>query len=101
MSYLKLLGQLRRTLKDDTVSLFYHGIFDDDFTDKFISIIAFDSERKVRGKMAFVMAESFQNVIRHKDETLDLNNTNTFGIRGRTEWMHIFSSNLVNNEVRN
>ena len=98
--YLELLRQFRTTFTNDQVSLFYHGIFDDDFTDKFISILAFDSERRVKGKMAFVMAESFQNIIRHRDEEIDDDNSNSFGIRGTKDWMHIFSSNLVDENAK-
>ena len=100
MSHLNLLEQLRLSFKGDTMSLFYHGVFDDEFTDKFISLASFDSERKVKGRIAFVLAESFQNVIRHKDEVLDGANNNTFGVRGKGNWMHIFSSNLVDPEVK-
>ncbi|MCB9223342.1 MAG: SiaB family protein kinase [Crocinitomicaceae bacterium] len=92
--------KFRKFLRNDSISLFYHGIFDDEFTDKFISLVAVDNKRRVQGRMAFVLAESFQNIIRHKDEEIDTNNSNSFGVRVSEQWMHIFSSNLVGSEVK-
>lgn len=96
--HLKLIAQLRECFREDSVSLFYHGDFDDFFTEKMITLIGFDSKNKIRGNLAFVIAESFQNVVRHKNEFLGKGNENVFGIRGRKNQTHVFSSNLVVDE---
>ena len=101
MEHISLINHLRITFINDTVSLFYHGDFSDFYTDKIISIIQGDAQKKLRGRLSFVMAESFQNVVRHKDDTLSHVNHNVFGIRGNEDFVHIFSSNLVSESVKN
>ena len=55
---LKLLSQLRKHFKEETVSLYYHGDFDDAITDKIITLMSFESKKKIRGNLAFTIAES-------------------------------------------
>ncbi|UKN01293.1 DUF6272 family protein [Paracrocinitomix mangrovi] len=98
--HLKILDQLRRHFKRDKVCLFYHGEFEDYFTEKMIALIGMQSDRKIRGNLAFVITESFQNIVRHKNSFLGEGNHNVFGIRGSEVFMHIFSSNLVVDEVK-
>ena len=97
---LQLISQLRKCFGEDSVSLFYHGDFDDYFTEKMITLIGFESKSKIRGNLAFVIAESFQNIVRHKNAFLGIGNENVFGIRGRKSHVHVFSSNLVVAEVK-
>jgi Family of unknown function (DUF6272) len=96
--HLKLLSQLRKCFNEDTVSIFYHGDFDDSITDKMISLVSLESEKKIRGNLAFTIVESFQNVIRHKNA--DLKDENVFGMRGRAEYMHVYSSNLLTTKAQ-
>ncbi|MBD3638988.1 MAG: hypothetical protein HUJ25_16660 [Crocinitomicaceae bacterium] len=98
--HLKLLSQLRKCFKEDSISLFYHGDFDDVITDKMIALISQEGAKKIRGNLAFSIAESFQNVVRHKNSFLGDGNENVFGLRGRRDYMHIFSSNLIVEEVK-
>ena len=50
--------------------------------------------------MAFLMAESFQNIVRHGDGDLGDKMTSLFGIRGIDPFLHIFSSNLVTEDAK-
>lgn len=99
-NHLRLIAQLRKSFKQDTVCLFYSGKFDDFFTDKMINLIGFESKGRIRGNLAFVIAESFQNVVRHKNPFLRNGNENVFGIRGRNDYMCVFSSNLVSDNTK-
>lgn len=58
------------TLRDDSLSFLYHGFFSDEFTDKIISLSESNIEKlhevkNTRNKISFLIAESFQNIIRH------------------------------------
>lgn len=97
---LKLLSQLRKYFKGDTVSLYYHGDFDDVITDKIITLMSYEGKKKIRGNLAFTIAESFQNIVRHKNNALGSGNENVFGIRGRRDFIHVFSSNLITSVVQ-
>ena len=100
MSQLKLLSQLRKCFKDDSISLYYHGDFTDSITDKIITLMSYEGKKKIRSNLAFTIAESFQNIVRHKNSFLGDGNENVFGIRGRKEFIHVFSSNLVLDKVK-
>lgn len=100
MQQLKLLSQLRKCFKSDSISLYYHGDFNDAITDKVITLMSYESKKKIRSNLAFTIAESFQNIVRHKNTYLGSGNENVFGIRGRRDYIHVFSSNLVVDEVK-
>lgn len=62
--------QLYRLLKEDTLSFFYQGAFSDEITDKIIglseySISVRQDHARMGSKVSFLMAECFQNVVRH------------------------------------
>ncbi len=60
----------------------------------------FDVTKKARRRMSFLIAESFQNIVRHGDSSLDKQESSLFGIRGIDSFLHIFSSNLVKEEAK-
>ena len=97
---LNLISLLRKYFADDRVCMYYHGSFDDKFTDKLITLAEYDVTKKAKRRMAFLMSESFQNIVRHTDETSGKPNNSLFGIRGIDPYLHIFSSNLVNKDEK-
>mgnify|MGYP007077396775 CR=1 FL=1 len=62
--------------------------------------MSYESKKKIRSNLAFTIAESFQNIVRHKNTYLGTGDENVFGIRGRKDYIHVFSSNLVVEEVK-
>lgn len=94
----KLISLLRKCFLNDKISMYYHGSFDDTFTHKLISIADYDIGKQAKRRVAFLMSESFQNIVRHGDDQISKGNASLFGIRGIEHFMHIFSSNLVNTQ---
>ncbi|MBN4072927.1 hypothetical protein JYT74_02685 [Crocinitomix catalasitica] len=92
---LTIIGKFRTLFEPDRTSMFYHGDFDDRFTDKLISIADYDIAKKTKRRMAFLISESFQNIIRHGDEELADRYSGLFGIRGIDPFLHIYSSNII------
>ncbi len=95
-----ILQKLRGIFQDDRVAMYYHGNFDDRFTDKLISIADYDIAKKNKRRMAFLISESFQNIIRHGESDLDTENAGLFGVRGIDPYLHIFSSNLISSSAK-
>ena len=93
-------------LKDDSLSFLYHGFMSDEFTDKIISLSERNIEKisdlkSIKRKVAFLIAESFQNIIRH-GETLNREDTGytksgIFVFRILEDSYVISSVNLMNN----
>lgn len=57
-------------LRDDKLSLLYNGMFSDSITHKFIALSEHNlssniSLSKIRNKVSYLMAECFQNIVRH------------------------------------
>ncbi len=98
--YIVLVNQLREYLHKDKICLYYHGLFDDMFTDKLILLIDQDVEKKAKKRTALLISESFQNIVRHGDNELGGKNSSLFGIRGIAQFIHIFSFNLVDTDTR-
>src|ERR1043166_1903135 len=92
---LKLIALLRKCFSDDRISMFYRGTFDDSFTDKLISLAEYDVDKKAKKRIAFLISESFQNIVRHGNEELKSDTSSLFGIRAIDPFLHIFSSNVV------
>jgi hypothetical protein len=88
-----------KSLKDhfdqDHFCLYYSGYFDDFFTAKLISIVDTEVEKKISKKVAFLVAESFQNIVKHGGDYPVTPLSSLFGIRGRNNFIHIFSTNKV------
>ena len=60
-------------LKDDSYSLIYMGEFDDDMTSLLMRIQETSSQegRGTKKRVSYLIAECFQNVIRHSDDEID------------------------------
>lgn len=94
-------------LKDDNLCLLYNGNFTDDITDKIIELNEYNSENKeeptkIRKRVSYLMAECFQNVIRHnekdnKKRTLT-KEPDFFMARNISNKYYITSGNLINNK---
>ena len=95
---IKLIALLRKCFSKDRICMYYRGNFNDTFTDKLISLADYDVDKKAKKRMAFLMSESFQNIIRHGNEELSSHTASLFGIRAVDPFFHIFSSNLVTNQ---
>lgn len=100
-----------KILKDDNLSFAYKGNFTDDITEKVISLsdqnIDNNAEKlsKMRKKVSFLMAECFQNVIRHSEDegqSLVIDNLETdaglFMTRNIGGTYYIISANHINND---
>jgi len=64
-----------KMLHNDRLSYIYSGTFDDEITSLVLSLSEFNVDKidefsKLKKRIAFLMAESFQNIIRHKEDTL-------------------------------
>ncbi len=95
-----LIDLLRKCFSQDKISMNYHGVFDDVFTEQLISLVESDFEKKAKKRMALLISESFQNIVRHKDDELGGDKNSLFGIRGIDQFLHIFSSNLVDTSTK-
>ena len=96
-----LIKELKVKFENDGLSMYYQGAFDDIYTQKLIdashaSLQGVDGKLAKR-RMAFLMAESFQNIVRHGiEEYKDTSVSNgIFGVRNMNPYLHIFSSNLI------
>ena len=93
-------------LKNDKICLSYLGSFDDDVTDKLIGISEYYLENnaelsKLKNKVSFLIAECFQNIVRHKEpqnNTLKPSNTHSdfFQLNVLDDRTVLTSCNLIN-----
>lgn len=90
-----LMKLLKNCFSNDKISMNYHGVFDDTFTEKLISIADSDIEKKAKKRMALLISESFQNIVRHGESEIEDSGASLFGIRGLDQFLHIFSANSV------
>ncbi|HXP51766.1 MAG TPA: SiaB family protein kinase [Bacteroidia bacterium] len=88
-------------LKDQKTSLSYLGVISDSITDKFISLgeyyLANSSQLgKLKNKVSFLIAECFQNTVRHGDRELSgANHKDFFQINVWDDGVVLSSCNLV------
>lgn len=94
---------LKDALTNDRTSFFYNGEFDDDLTFEIISLLEADQDlgKKEKRRMGYVLAESFQNVVRHGLKKEEIIERKVFGIRNNHAFGEIFSSNIVSLEDKN
>jgi hypothetical protein len=94
-------------LKDDSLSFLYHGFMSDEFTEKIITLSEKNLEKindskGIKNKVSFLIAESFQNIIRHGDsfeeEKNRFNKPGIFIFRIIGETYVISSANLINDK---
>ncbi|MDF1546847.1 MAG: SiaB family protein kinase [Bacteroidales bacterium] len=104
---LKDILNLFNKLDSDKISFLYHGLLHDDFTYNIIKLLEknIDDQNEIislKKKVAFLIAESFQNIIRHgendPDQKVFKNKSGTFIIRNINGIFYITSVNLINNE---
>jgi len=64
--------EIYQALKNDNFSLFYMGEFDDDMTELLMMIqeTSTDQKKNVKKRISFLIAECFQNIIRHADDDI-------------------------------
>jgi hypothetical protein len=83
---------LYNKLKKDSFSLFYMGEFDDDLTEVLMRIQETSSEegRSIKKRVSYLIAECFQNIIRHSDEEkeTDLGDSSKFFMMRNVEGVH-------------
>ncbi|HAN19959.1 MAG: hypothetical protein A2X13_10920 [Bacteroidetes bacterium GWC2_33_15] len=90
-------------IKTDNLCLLYNGIISDDITNKLIELSEFNISNveglsKMKKKASFLMAECFQNIIRHGEMITDLekhHNNSFFLTRNWNDIYCIASGNLV------
>ncbi len=93
-------------LRVDSLSFLYHGFMTDEFTERIISLSESNIDKihepkTVRNKISFLIAESFQNIVRH-GESYDPKNVNfskpgIFILRIVGDAYSISSANLILN----
>ncbi|PLX13639.1 MAG: hypothetical protein C0597_11415 [Marinilabiliales bacterium] len=94
-------------IKEDNLCLLYNGDFSDDITNKLIELSEYninniDSLHKMKKKASFLMAECFQNIVRH-GESLDGKvhasaNEGFFLTKNWQDTYYITSGNLIENK---
>lgn len=98
------LKDLHRTLRNDDLCLVYSGIFSDAMTDKIIDLASVYFEKnselgKLRKRTSFLVAECFQNVVRHGSgkgsDTSNFLSSGSFLIRFQNNKCFIASRNAV------
>jgi hypothetical protein len=101
------LKELHKTLQSDDLCLVYSGIFSDSMTDKIIDLSSVYLENnpelsKMRKRTSFLVAECFQNVVRHgsKSNSTDTHylSSGSFLVRFRENKCFIASRNAVPND---
>ena len=94
-------------IKEDNLCLLYNGDFNDDITNKLIELSEYninniDTLHKMKKKASFLMAECFQNIVRH-GESLDgkvhaSTNEGFFLTKNWQDTYYITSGNLIENQ---
>lgn len=84
----------------DSLNMWYKGQITDDITENLIDVAGSDIKGsglgRSRKKVSFLMAESFQNIVRHGLEDQETRAVSgSFGITKRNDEVHIFSANLI------
>lgn len=88
-----------KKFENTQMSLWYKGIMQDSITEKLIDIVeADDNTGKSKKKISFLMAESFQNIVRHGLTDTKKTIPAFFGVTNKFEVISIFSSNCIKHE---
>ncbi|RLD80935.1 MAG: hypothetical protein DRJ10_06795 [Bacteroidetes bacterium] len=91
-------------LRNDKLCLLYNGTFSDDVTEKLISLSEYNISSnaelsKMKNKVSFLMAECFQNIVRHGEtKTMDENtfeNPGYFSTKNIDKTYFITSGNII------
>jgi hypothetical protein len=103
---LNIVHNFFRSLDEDTLSFFYQGNFSDEITDKVINLSEYNitsrqEQAKLSNKVSFLMAECFQNIVRHGESAEIKANvqvpTGLFITRHVGNSYYITSANLIEN----
>ncbi|MDX2172219.1 MAG: SiaB family protein kinase [Bacteroidota bacterium] len=99
------MKNLFEKLHNDKICLSYLGSFEDDITDKLIGISEYYLENKselgkIKNKVSFLIAECFQNIVRHKEPQKNLpttssNHTDFFQLNVLDDRTVLSSCNLI------
>lgn len=96
---------LFRQLRDDDQSFIYQGDFSDQITSMIISLVeetltSTQNVVRLRGKVSFLMVESFQNIIRHSELSTGGKGEQkeSFQVRFIDDKFYITSANLISND---
>jgi len=97
---------LNNHLIDSKISLSYFGAFSDEITTKLISISEFYLQHKseigkLKNKVSFLIAECFQNIVRHTDTIENkskINHSDFFQLNVLNDRIALTSCNLIENK---
>jgi hypothetical protein len=97
---------LFKNLHNDNLSFIYQGSFNDEITERIIdisesSIASKNEQAKISNKVSFLLAECFQNVIRHGEYALTKSSSESEGVfvtRNIGKSYYISSANLIDNK---
>lgn len=93
--------------KDDSLCLLYNGSFSDKITSKFINLSEYNIKNntelsKIKSRVSFLMAEGFQNIVRHGEINPDgssyITKPGFFSIKNTGNIQFITSGNIVKKE---
>src|SRR5664279_1343911 len=101
---LDIIKNFFRSLDHDTLSFFCQGNFSDEITDKIINLSEYNislqqDQPKMSNKVSFLMAECFQNIVRHGEsvEGKVKSKSGLFITRHVGNSYYITSANLIDN----
>jgi len=102
----KVLHKFFTKLENDHFDLVYLGEFDNLLTDTLMRIneTSIDTTLVFKNKLSFLIAECFQNIVKHADKpqliTRTNNKPNMFLVRNTDKEFYIASTNLIDNEKK-
>ena len=104
----KIIYEIYQTLRNDNLTFIYHGEFSENLTVKLIDLSQYNidnilDQSKLKRRVAFLIAESFQNIIKHHEDRpiITTGYTNIYGIfliKNVGKTYYIASANLMSNE---
>ncbi|MCX7987060.1 MAG: SiaB family protein kinase [Bacteroidales bacterium] len=100
---IETLYNLSANLQNDKLSLLYQGNFSDDITDRIIdlsetSLSGQTDLQKIGKKVSLLLAECFQNIVRHGDFNHESKSAGIFVTRNIGNTYYISSANLIHNK---
>lgn len=100
---IETLYALNNNLQNDKLSLLYQGSFSDDITDRIIdisetSLTQQTDLQKIGKKVSLLLAECFQNIVRHGDFSHETKSAGIFVTRNIGNSYYISSANLIHNK---
>jgi hypothetical protein len=101
--------ELFSNLHNDNLSFIYQGSFNDEITERIIDIsetnlLNKNEQHTISNKVSFLLAECFQNVVRHTEnpalKQLSVENSGIFITRNIGNSYYITSANIINNKEK-